>query len=255
MIPRRGRPRKKGVVMPSGHAHMDFHQLIGSLQSAASSAGVSAHSEAARRFVTISRQAGIPAHVVGKLLAEKLNDAHPSEQPWQCLGRELVQRIAAEHHLSADLIESLEKSSHTWISEFLRGLSLADQGTPSELAVLRRVIETVHALAKAGNVVLVGLGSALITRHLAGGLYAHIIAPFEWRAKATARDEQISESAARDRVKLLDRDRAAFFAKFWPQQPVNSEFFHLTLNASMLDEQQMADCLVPLVPQHAQQTT
>jgi cytidylate kinase len=241
--------------MPIGHANVDFHQLIGSLQSAAASEGLRAQSRAARPFVTISRQAGVPAHVVGNRLVEKLNQAQPSEQSWQCLDRGLVARIAAEHHLSADLIESLEKSSHTWISEFLRGLSLADRGTPSELAVLRRVIETVHTLAKAGNVVLVGLGSALITRHLAGGLHAHIIAPFEWRAKAAARDEQLSESAARDRVKLLDRDREAFFAKFWPQQPVNSEFFHLTLNASMLSAEQMAECLVPLVLQHAHQTT
>jgi hypothetical protein len=211
--------------------------------------------QALRPFLTISRQAGVGAHALGDLLAKKLNSAQPPDHPWQCLDRQLVERIAADHHLSTELIEGLEKSSHTWISEFLRGLSLADRGSPSELAVFRRVVETVHALARAGYVILVGLGGVLITRHMLGvrGVHVRVVAPFEWRVKTTAKFDQITEPVARERVKLADRDREAFFAKFWPHTPISSELFHMTLNASMMSEEEMADSILPLVlhPQHA----
>jgi cytidylate kinase len=234
--------------MALSSAQVNLHQLMGSLRTAEETPGgrVTHEARSVWPYVTISRQAGSGGIQFGRLLAERLN-RKSSAHPWNCLDRELVQRIAADHHLSTDLIESLERSSHTWIAEFLQGLSRAEQA--SDLAVFRRVVETVRALARAGHVILVGLAAELITRDMPGGVRVRIIAPLAWRVKNLARNDHLTESEARDKVHLLDRDRAAFVKHFWPHlhEHEHEEMFHLTLNAGLLNEEQMAEAVLPLV--------
>ena len=234
--------------MPLSAAHVNLHQLIGSLRTAEETPAGLLLREARPvwPFVTISRQAGSGGIRFGRLLADKMNQWNPSEHPWHCLDRELVERIASDHHLATDLIDSLEKSSHSWIEEFLQGFSHSDHST-SELAVFRRVVETVRALARAGHVILVGLASELMTREMPRGLHVRIIAPLEWRIKNLARNDTLNYAQARDRVRLLDRDRAAFEDKFWGDLKNRDEVFHLTLNASLLTEEQMCESVVPLI--------
>ncbi len=232
--------------MHFGSAHVNLPQLMGSLRTADKTPAGAREARPVWPFVTISRQAGSGGVKFGRLLAEHLNQRNPDEHPWNSLDRELVERIAADTHLSTDLIDSLEKSSHTWIEEFLGGLSHTDR-SPSELAVFRRVMETMRALARAGHVILVGMAGELMTRNMPGGVRVRIIAPFEWRVRNLARNDGLDEGEAREKVRLLDRDRDAFVAKFWPHLCEHPQVFHLTLNASMLSEEQMAQCVVPLI--------
>lgn len=237
----------RGRAMAHSLANGNLRQLVGSLRSASAAGAVTQAVLPTWPFVTISRQAGVGGMKVGQLLADALNQRDRPDHPWQCLDRELVERIAADHHLSTELIDSLERASHTWIAEYLGGLSIADRGTPSELAVFRRVVETMRGLARAGHVVLVGLGGAFITRDMAGGIHARIAASFNWRADRMARQEQITRIQARQHVKLRDRDREAFFNRFWPGHPLNYEMFHITFNAGRVTEEQMAASLMHLI--------
>jgi cytidylate kinase len=233
--------------MPMSSAHVNLPQLMGSLRTADETpTGLVQETLPAWPFVTISRQAGSGGIKFGQLLAEHLNKRNPTTHPWHSLDRELVERIAADHHLSTDLIDSLEKSSHTWIEEFLGGLSHTDR-SPSELVVFRRVAETIRALARAGHTILVGLGGAMITHGMPLGVHLRIIAPFEWRVKNLARNDQLTEAQAREKVRLLDRDREAYMAKFWPHMTDRQQAYHLTMNASMLTEEQMVSCVLPLI--------
>jgi cytidylate kinase len=228
-------------------SQVDLRQVIGSLRTtAAPNLSASQPALSPWAFVTISREAGSGAMGFGTQLAARLNGAEPPENPWQCLDRELVKRIAADHHISADLIDSLDRSSHTWISEFFSGLSHSDNA-PSELAVFKRCVETVRALARAGHVILVGLGGALITRDMPAGVHVRLVAPLDWRVQHLAKTDHLSPADARQRVLLLDSDRAAFFRKFWPGIAVTPERFHLTLNAGMLTESQMVEAVVSVI--------
>jgi cytidylate kinase len=234
--------------MPLGSAQFNFHQLMGSLRTSEETpAGVLRKEDRPiLPFVTISRQAGSGGIRFGRLLADRLNRERPSLQhPWNFLDRELVERIASDHHLSTELIDSLENSSHTWIDEFINGFSHSDH-SPSDMAVFRRVMQTMRALARAGHVILVGLAGEQMTHGMPGGLHVRIIAPFEWRVENLAKNDGLAKDDARQRVRLLDKDRTAFARKFWPRID-RAESFHITLNASLLSEEQMADCVMPLI--------
>jgi cytidylate kinase len=228
--------------------HGDLKQMVASLRTSGNIAVQGSQAELAQwPFVTISRQAGSGGRDLGIQLAKRLNEKHPTGHPWQFLDRELVERIAADHHLSADLVQSLERSSHTWIGEFFGGMSLKDHA-PSELTVLKRVVETVRALARAGHVILVELGGAFITHGMAKGLHVRLVAPLEWRIERMARTENLTKERARERVRQLDRSRESFRQKYWPQYSLDQpEVFHLVMNASMLTESEMVEAILPLI--------
>ena len=230
----------------------NMRQLVGSLRSGTQKAS-SGDNSRCRPFVTISRQAGAGGRF-GTLLAERLNRTEHSlgklEQSsiqWHCMDRELVERIASDHHLSADLINGLEQSSHSFVAEFVKGLSLRDGGPPSDLAVVRRAAETVRALAQAGHVILVGLGGVFMTHNMPGGIHVRLIAPLEFRVKNVALARGLSLTEARQKVKSLDDERIGYFRTFWPNKTLSDELFHITLNSSVIDEAQMADCVLALL--------
>jgi len=244
--------------MPYSSPQDPMSQLIGSLRSARHQV-LRRTEPQAPPFVTISRQPGAEGKF-GQLLADRLNQLDrtsayldSSTRPWKCMDRELVERIASDNHLSSDLINSLEQSSHSFVAEFLKGLSLRDGGPPSDLAVVARVTKTMRALAQAGNVILVGLGGVFMTHDMTGGVHVRLIAPLEFRINNIARSLKVSEAEARKEVQVKDERRIGYFQTFWPDQMLSDELFHVTLNASVLDEMQMADCIFALLKSPARQ--
>jgi len=225
---------------------MDLRQVFGSIRTAGIPNAASQGLLPIWPFVTFSREAGSSAKNIGMLLAKRLNETESNEHPWQCLNRELIERIALDHHMSAELIESLEKSSHTWISEFLSGLSRTDK-TVSDMTIFKRTVETVRALARAGHVILVGLGSSFMARDLPGGFHIRLVGPLEVRVANLAKHENIPINEARKRVKLLDQDRLAFFQRFWPGQQLTPDLFHATFNVGYLKDEQIVAAIETLI--------
>jgi cytidylate kinase len=224
----------------------NLRQVFGSLRTTGVPTGVSQSALSHWPFVTISREAGSGARNIGLLLAERLNAHEKTDHPWQALDRELVERIAADHNISADLVASLEQSSHTWITEFLQGLSHTDK-VPSDMAVVKRVIETVRALARAGHVILIGLGSSFMARDIEGGLHIRLVGPFEVRAANLASHENISIEEARKRVQLIDHERLAYFHRFWPGQQIAPDLFHAVFNVGYLKNEEIVAAIETLI--------
>lgn len=209
-------------------------------------AGDSRSARSVYPFITISRQAGVGARSLAERLVDRLNENRRLDPPWSCWDRELVEKVAAEHNVAAELVEALDESDRSWLREFLAGLTVSDN-QPSEEAVYRYVATTIRALAQVGRVVLVGRGSVFITQNLPGGVHVRLVAPLEVRVRNVQQELQIDERAALAEVRRQERNREAFYARYWPERQLTSELFHLTLNAARMDEQQMVDCILPLV--------
>jgi cytidylate kinase len=198
-------------------------------------------------FITISRQAGMGARSFAKLLAERLNEVDPAERPWKSWENELVEKAALDHQLSAQLVSALEDSSHTWLDEFLAGLPRWSDSEPSETEVLHGVKETIRGLAEKGRLIMVGCGAGYITHDMPGGLHLRLVGRLEDRVKSYSRQAGLEKEAAAAEVERLDENRLAFFKKHWPDRPLRAEQFHLTLNSSLLGEEEMVAVVVALV--------
>lgn len=204
----------------------------------------SAHEERDRvvPFVTISREAGAGGWSLAERLAEHLNVVDPGEQPWTAWDRELVEKVAADHHISAAMIESMEDRGHTWFEEFLGGLKVVGH-EPSEFEVYFRTATTIRALAEMGRTIIVGCGGRFITAAMPGGLHVRLIAPLEYRISCMARHLNISREAAAAKVRDVDHNRAAFYRRYWPGRPLVPEAFAMTLNTAAIDEARLVMCV------------
>ncbi|MCC6240935.1 MAG: cytidylate kinase-like family protein [Phycisphaerales bacterium] len=204
-------------------------------------------------FITISREAGAGAKQIAQRLVQRLNEIDPAPVPWTSWDRELIEKVATDHNISHEVVESLMERDRSWLSDILSGLAVGSK-SPSDETIFRNVSTTVRALARAGRVVIVGLGGVFITGDLAGGVHVRRVASADKRIDALARRRGIPRTQAETEMRRLERNRQAFFTSYWPQRSLSSDAFDLTLNVGRLTEAQMIECIVPLIRQPTRKT-
>lgn len=192
-------------------------------------------------FVTILRHAGAGGSTVAHELARLLNERDPDFR-WEAFDRELVERVAEDHQISAPLVESLEEKSRNWIDRLLIS------GPESDFGVYKRVAGTIRALAEVGGAILVGRGSVFVTRDLPGGIHVRLVAPRRERVSRVAAMRGIPESEAEAFVRETDLGRASFYRSRWPGRRLSAELFHATFNTARVPPEQVARCLLPMIP-------
>jgi len=197
-------------------------------------------------FITISRQPGILTDGLVGCLTKRLNS---NASGWKVWDRELVEKVAADHHISRELVDALGQSGRGWLEEFVRGLSIS-AGPPEELAVYRRVATTIRALAQGGNAIIIGRGAVHITANIKGGVHVRVVAPWGYRVWRLAAELNISRDEAAARIKELEHEREIFYRRYWQHQPPTPELFSITLNATAADEERLAECVLPLLKAH-----
>lgn len=202
-------------------------------------------------FITVSRQAGAGGETLAQRLCERLNVVEPGDRPWTSFDRELIGKVAADHDIAAELVESIGDGGHGWLEEMFEHMTMRPMMRPSELRVYRMVAETVLALAEAGRVVLVGLGSAFITQQRTGGLHVRLVAPLSHRIETTAWARQLTRREALDYIRRTERRREAFFRRFWPDHSLSAESFCVTFNTSSTTPDQQVNAVVGMLPHFA----
>jgi hypothetical protein len=199
-------------------------------------------------FVTISRQAGAGGRTLARALVDRLNAIDPADHPWAVWDRQLVEKVAEEQHIPQSLVESLE-SPRPWLEQFLAALSPRENPELlDEFQVYRRVAATILGLTRAGRAVIVGRGGVYATSNLPGGIHVRLVAPLEKRITHTARQSNLSPERAAVEVRRLDHDREAFHHRYWRGKALLPEVFTITLNTAAMSEEQMVDCVLPLIP-------
>jgi hypothetical protein len=197
-------------------------------------------------FVTIAQQVGAESADLPRRLAERLTarDGGGDGNTWLSWDEELIDKVSADAHIPADVIQSLETSGHSWLDDLLGGIA----GRTDELAVFHRVRDTVRKLAEQGRAILVGHGSSYLTRDLPGGVHVRLYAPQDVRVEHVARRFDLTPPRALKHMRQLDRQRAAFFARFFPDQPLAPERFSAELNTAALDGRQVVEAILAMMP-------
>jgi cytidylate kinase len=201
---------------------------------------------AIRSSVTVSRQPGAGGNTLSHRLAARLNQEN--EQDWSAWDRELIDKVAAEHNLSKELIEMIPTRRHNWLDDMLQGLFSSQ--TPPEIAEVRaykKVMLTIRALASAGHAILVGYGGQFITQGMPGAIHLRLVAPIAHRLRHTVEREQITLKEAAERIHEIDQHRTAFYHRYWPHHSRESESFTMTLNVAELSVDEMIECVVPVI--------
>ncbi|MDD2501544.1 MAG: cytidylate kinase family protein, partial [Geobacter sp.] len=112
-----------------------------------------------RPCVTISRQFGCLGYPVAERVCELLSQK--SGEPWLLVDRAVLDEVAKHHNISKDILESLGEKNRL-LDDILATFS--PRWTHSQ-DCFRLLCKHVVSLAEQGNVVIMELGGAIITRH------------------------------------------------------------------------------------------
>lgn len=188
------------------------------------------------RTITIEREYGSGAADVARKLADRLG--------WKLWDQALTNEIARMMDCPSRTVEEREerKDSLTYrlFKAFMRGSFEGSLNAPKLKIVDADCIkdvtrQLVAGIAREGNAVIVGRGSAYHLHDRPDAFHVFVYAPFEDKVRRLRAGGK-SEAEAVDLAETVDRDRAAYIKQFFEVDWPSREYFHLMVNTSMGDE-------------------
>ncbi|MFA9478705.1 AAA family ATPase [Phycisphaerales bacterium AB-hyl4] len=223
-----------------------YNSIIGAI--AATARSETSHDDGPQPFITISRQAGAGAHTLQEKLITRLRQFDPTpegQHDWTGIDRELVEMVAGDDELLAQLVEGLGEQSRSWLEEVLAGMFNTNA---TEIRAYRQAAKAMRALAQRGRVILIGRGGVFVTRGMPLGVHVYLVAPERDRIEHMRHQFSITRDAATERVREIDANRQAFYQRYWPGESLSPERFTVTFNTTTATDDEIADAVLTLVP-------
>lgn len=193
-----------------------------------------------RPFVTISREAGAGGHTVGLKIAEILNE-EPRKAPWTVFDKELVNVVIDKHNLPKNLSKYMTEAGVNAFADFVAELVGLH---PASDEFIRKTNETILALAKMGNAVIIGRGANYVTRNLPGGLHVRLVASRQARLKRMREYYKLNEKEAAQQLKRIDEDRGDYVRDALGKDVGDTLGYDCVINTTNLSYDEVARMLV-----------
>jgi hypothetical protein len=191
--------------------------------------------------LTISRQAFSGSHEIAEQLLSRIKlDKKLGRDSWALFDRDLVNKILEDHNLPKRVERFMPEDKDHEVSGLINEILGLH---PSLWELFHHTCDTILKLAKVGNVIIIGRGAHIITRHMDHVMHVRIIAPLENRIRHACRTMDISRQQA---IKLIKRDeaaRAAFIRSHFDEAVENEQAYHLVLNTGKLGIDEAAKIL------------
>jgi cytidylate kinase len=210
--------------------------------------------------ITISREVGSGAERIARRVCELLD--------YRYFDQALMASVAKEQGLSdTEVIDFSEDSyrARGFIGALFRRSSPV--ATTTTVAVttrgeeekVREVVDeetaaafvgaTIRALWNHGQAVVVGRGGVSILASAPGVLHVRIVAQLEDRVARLMRDDGLSRNAALSVIQERDRATADYLRRFRDIEWTDPRHYHLTINTSMLGEEEAAKLIADAASQ------
>jgi cytidylate kinase len=202
-----------------------------------------ARGAALQPVVTISRQAGVTASAVSRRLVDILNHRHPGPTPWMEFDRQLVERIAADHNLSEDLVARFDERDRSWFEHFTAGITGSATGTD----IAMKSAKTIRALAKVGRAVIIGRAGQSILAGMKHVVHVRLVAPLEWRAAQYPRDVDAAPDANEQTLRRIDIERARYVKQHFNRDVNDPLLYDLIINMARVGTDRAAHTIAQSV--------
>jgi cytidylate kinase len=188
--------------------------------------------------VTISRQTGSGAHAVAEGLAAYLQAHAPGQsRPWTVFDRNLVERVLEDHNLPRRLASFMPEDRIPELADALDELLGAH---PPSWTLVQQTAETVLALAKQGNVILIGRGANIIAGKLDHVFHVRLVGSLDRRVEHIQELEGLEKRAARDIILREDRGRRRYLKKHFDKDLDDPLLYHLVINTDLVPYEKAA---------------
>jgi cytidylate kinase len=183
--------------------------------------------------ITLAREAGTFGTLVAQEVGERLG--------WHVYDHELLDLIAEDMGLHAQLLKSVDERRSQWLSDTFEALMSVPHANPN--AYVHRLVRTVLALGEHGECVIVGRGAAFILSP-EKTLRVRLVAPVEDRIAALSRKLQVGRKEAARQLKDTDRERNNFVKDHFSKDPADPRHYDLTLRSGRWSVPDMAEVVI-----------
>lgn len=109
---------------------------------------------------------------------------------------------------------------------------------PSSWMIAQKSADTILKLAGMGQVILVGWGAHVVTRHLSNVFQVRLVGSVDQRVQRIQQREQLSRKQALAFILRQDRGRERYLKRYFSQQLSEPLLYHLTINTDRFSDEE-----------------
>jgi cytidylate kinase len=183
-------------------------------------------------YIALSREAQSGAGRIARLLADRLH--------WPLFDKEILDHMAADDGVRHRMYSLMDENKQDWLDEILRPLALGAETLRNDY--FRRLRAAVGTIAAHESTVFLGRGAGYLLPP-ERGLHVRLVASRRVRAARLARQADLSESAAAEKLDRVDQERSRFLAAHFMADPCQPARFDLVLNTDQFSDEAVADLI------------
>lgn len=177
-----------------------------------------------RPCLTLSREFGCEGYPVAEQLLSVMQQRTGDQ--WVLIDRAIMDEVARRHNISEEILHHLGEKNRV-LTEVLATFSPRWKSDHEHFQLLCR---HVIALAEQGNVIIVGMGGAVITRHIEHSYHFRIYGSLPFKTASIATRLGISHEDAERMVEKKQRERDRFIRNFLGQDGHHPGLYDLLFN-------------------------
>ncbi len=192
--------------------------------------------------LTISREYGCSAKKLAEILVERINAERKDEKDWTWINKEIFEDTAKALNLKQNRILHVFEGKKKGLVDSII-MSSTERYYKSDIAIKKKMIETVRSFGEKGRIIIIGLGSGVICRDIKKSLHIRLQAPFGWRIEKAAKKRNKDTTEISKYAKVIDKKRDALRKSFETKDDYN-ELYDLTFNVMTMNYKEIAEIIV-----------
>jgi len=195
---------------------------------------------AAAATITLSRQFGCEGYPLAETLQVLLNER--TRETWTIFDKALIERVSQDTNLSERLFGSIGEQA-----ELLDALANVLHSWRTQSEAYELLARYIVRIAREGNAIIVGRGSAVVTSGLPNCFHFRLEAPLEHRIDSIRERLGVDRAQAAGLVAEHERRRERFLERFLHCSLADTRHYHAVFNTSRSTVERIAQSIVMLV--------
>jgi hypothetical protein len=197
-----------------------------------------------RPCITLSRQYGCQGYPVAERLCELMTQK--TAEPWLLIDKAVLDEVANRHNISKDILDSLGEKNRL-LDDILATFS--PRWTHSQ-DCFKLLCQHVVALAEQGNMIIMELGGAIITRHFEHAWHFRIYASHEFKVTTLAKRLNFADGEAEKLMIKQQKLRDGFTRDFLDRNDHDPLLYDMLFNNDRAEPDKIADTIAAYVMEH-----
>ncbi|MCL4466130.1 MAG: cytidylate kinase-like family protein [Chloroflexi bacterium] len=201
-------------------------------------------------LVTVSRQCGSGGREIARAVAEILGATY--------VDRDLISEAARRIGVAESLVSRHDERVAGPTERLIEAVALAftinrpargggrppTSAGPTDAETAAATRHVIREIAKEGNAVFLGRGAQVVLRENPRVLNIHVVAPLAQRLATVMRRESVSAEKARQLIRDLEEERAAYLRAHYQADWEDPQLYHAVINTGLLPYSLAAQAIV-----------